>query len=101
MKDWERSEHEAEYYGTRTPGSGSGINKMDIKGEGDFLGIFVENKHTEKNSFSVTADMIKKGIKQANQMGGRPVWRIDLGSHNIQLIIQLEKDFINGRIAET
>jgi Holliday junction resolvase len=95
MKDWERSEKDCERnFGKKQPGSGAGMLKMDIKGMDNFAGEYYENKFTEKDSFSIRAETIKKAIRQARQMGGKPVIRIDFGSHNLKMILVEEVEWI-------
>ena len=93
MKDWQRSEREAaEAYGNLTPGSGAGMRKMDIEGKDEFSNFKVENKFTAKDSYSLTAEVIKKAIRQAKPE--KALLRIDFGSHNLQVIVLEEKEWI-------
>lgn len=96
MKLWERSEAlSAKIYGKKVPGSGSGpFQKLDIEGLGIYDGYRAENKHTEGKSFSLTWDIIHKGIQQALQMGVRPFYILDFEARGRFIIIR-EQDWIN------
>ena len=70
MEDWEASERESEKkYGRRIPGSGSGLNKLDIEGRGIYDGLLLENKFTTKKSRSISLSELLKAKRQAIQMG--------------------------------
>lgn len=95
MEGWEKSEKlSAKIYGKKVSGSGSGpFEKLDIQGEGDFEGWRGENKFTIQKSFSLTWDILKKGMQQALQMGATPFYIIDYADRGRVVLIR-EEDFI-------
>lgn len=93
-KAWQKSEDDAaKIYGRKTAGSGSGTDKLDIIGEGEFSGFRIENKHTDANSFSLSLTVINKAKSQAIAMGCNAyIIRIDL--HGRKGIWIEESDFL-------
>lgn len=94
-KAWQNSEDDAaKIYGRKTAGSGSGNDKLDIVGEGEFSGFRIENKHTDANSFSISLTVINKAKSQAIAMGCNAyILRIDL--HGKKGIWIEETDFLS------
>lgn len=95
MKGWEKSEAvSAKLYGKRVPGSGSGpFQKLDILGEGPYHGFRGENKFTEGKSFSITWDIIIKGIRQALQMNSKPFYILEFSNRG-RFVLLREEDWI-------
>lgn len=60
--------------GKRVKGSGSGFDKGDVRVKGIAL---IEAKCTEKNSFSVTRDMVEKLENAAASQGELPVLTVE------------------------
>lgn len=93
--DWKRSEDKtAKIFGKKTAGSGAGLEKLDIKGAGVFSGIRIENKYTEKDSYSLNIKTLKKGMSQALSMMSSFLMVIDFGSHNKRFVVIEEDEFL-------
>lgn len=94
IKAWEKSENlSAKIYGKKVSASGSGpFQKLDILGQGIYHGWRGENKHTEGKSFSLTWDIVHKGICQALQMGARPFYILDFQARG-RFILLREEDW--------
>lgn len=97
MKNWEASEAKSvKIYGKKVAGSGSGpFEKLDILGEGEYEGWRGENKCTDKASFSLKYESLKKGVRQAKLMHSRPFYIVDFYEKSEERFILLrEQDFI-------
>lgn len=97
MRPGEASEkRSASIYGKKVAASGAGpYEKLDILGLGKWKGWRGENKATTNKSFSLTIDIIKKGIRQAFAMQAKPFYIIDFEDHNERLIVVREKDWVS------
>lgn len=96
MELWEKSENKsAKIYGRKVSASGSGpFQKLDILGQGNYEGWRGENKHTIKKSFSLTWDIVWKGMRQALQMNAKPFYVLDFEGRGRVVLIR-EEDWIN------
>lgn len=92
---WQESEElAAAIYGKKTSASGSGVDKLDIIGQGRFEGLLIENKFTENKSFTLSSHSLRKAKAQAAAMGKNFLMRIDFGDGRVY-ILQEETDFVD------
>lgn len=71
--------------GTVQPASGA-IRRARSKGDVRVPGILIEDKVTDKASFTVTETMLATTIKQALVQGVTPHWRITIGRRRLRLM---------------
>ena len=85
----------ADYYGKLVPGSGNtSHNKGDVVGVGIYRDLRVENKFTEKKSFSLNKDYLRKIIKESLVLHGTElIMRIDFSGETY--IVMREDHFRN------
>jgi hypothetical protein len=92
-KPWEHKEHRdaVDFGGKTIPGSGNKWwNPGDIK-TADFL---IQDKQTEKKSFSITQDLWTKTCKEANESGKLPALSIELGD-GTEIVAFRKVDFMS------
>lgn len=80
-KRWQRSEDltAANFDGRLVPGSGAGEEKLDVVIlSGPLKGTRIENKYTDKVTYSLTKKDLKKARKQAASMGSDHFMLIDI-----------------------
>ncbi len=96
MKEkWKQSEDRtAANFGRKTPGSGSGNEKLDILGEGIYEGLRFENKFTEKKSRSISLEELNKARNQALAMNSDWAFVLDF-DFIVRGILLSENKFIN------
>ena len=95
MELWERSEQlTSRLYGKKTIASGSGSDKLDVKGKGIWSNWRVENKFTEKESYVLSLNTLLKMSRQALQMMSSAFLVLDFGGKHRYVILE-EDDFIN------
>jgi hypothetical protein len=94
--DWEKSEKvTAGIYGRKTSASGSRAeDKLDIIGEGRFFGWRIENKYTDKESYSLKTKVLKKMRSQAKSMMCSAFLLLDFGGRERYVILE-EEDFLS------
>ena len=93
MKAWVKKEKKDEklFNGKRTRGSG---NQWSSKGDIQSEIFLIEDKSTDKHSFSVTAKLWEKIWEEAIQDGRIPLLSIQLNKDNKNLIVVDQRDFL-------
>lgn len=98
-KDWELSEDEAckIYGGKLTPGSGNTADsKLDIlidNEDSPLFGFRIENKYTDKDSFSINKKTMNKAFHQSALTGSNHFIRVDI--HGDKYVWLRENMFLN------
>lgn len=87
----ESEEEGANIYGRKVPLSGAGDLKGDIIGEGVYSELVIENKFTEKSSYSLKLETLNKARREAKQHLKHPALRLDFNGE--VFIIVPEKYF--------
>ena len=91
MEKCKRSEVEGavDFEGERVPFSGAGFFKLDFYTGGKYSGYAVENKFTEKKSYSVHFKYFQdQEVFARTQTGSRFFMRIDDGKNNPLVIVR-------------
>ncbi len=77
------------YYGSRNVMSGAGwVRKNDVR----TIDLLVENKFTDKNSYSIKSEEMVKLARTAILEDRVPVLQVDLGGRSY--VVLLEDDFL-------
>ena len=77
------------YYGSRNVMSGAGwVRKNDVR----TIDLLIENKFTDKKSFSIKSDEMVKLARTAILEDRVPVLQVDLGGRSY--VVLLEDDFL-------
>lgn len=74
---WLESEEDCAYYGKRVSMSGAGESKGDYVGEGYYEDLVIENKFTEKESYSLKVTTLEKAARDGRQYGKKFALRLD------------------------
>jgi hypothetical protein len=92
---WLKSENAAaNSFGKRIAFSGAHkMMKGDVMGEGAFKDYLVEHKFTEKKSYSLKLELLKKIALEALGEGRKALFSIDFGG-NDQYIVLRKRDFM-------
>lgn len=99
-KRWQRSEDltALNFDGRLVPGSGAGEEKLDVVIlSGPLKGARIENKYTDKVTYSLTKKDLKKARNQAKDMGCDHFMLIDMQDDllNLRYVCIPETTFLN------
>lgn len=93
-KPWRQSEDlTASIYGARVPGSGSGVEKLDVQGAGVFKRFRIENKFTEQKGYRLTVEEVLDAKRKATAMGKEHFWVMDF--NGMRGVWMLEDSFLS------